>query len=684
MIAVQAAAPRSVCGLDGAAGESVFYCVMPVSSRSWVICRQLATACLLCGLLLAGGVQAGDEVKAGGWRLASESSPYLQLHADNPVEWYPWGAAAFEKARRENKPVFISIGYFTCHWCHVMARESFSNPEIAALLNESFVAIKVDREQRPDIDAAYMNYVIATRGQGGWPMSVWATPQGHPFLGGTYYPPEASLGRTGFRQLLERLIEAWRTDREGVMATADSAVAMLQKLERTVMPDSGPSGTLPGRALEALAASYDDMQGGFGPAPKFPQPARLLFLLQAADDSAADMALFTLDEMARGGIHDQLGGGFHRYSTDFEWRVPHFEKMLYDQALVARAYLFAWRRTGEARYADLARRTLDFALREMRSAAGGFYSALSADSHVMHDASGHMTEGAFYTWTWQQLTDALGEGRLREHAMQRYGLTKQGNAISDPLGEMAGRNVLYRPRDEADLAESLGTDLLALSIEAAGIDRRLLASRRQRPAVPVDDKIVAAWNGYMLTTLALAGRLLDEPRYLQAAQQTAAFLHESLYDDRTDVLYRDWRGGERGVPGFSTDYAALSEGLLTLYKVTGERRWLQLARRMLDSLLDRFQDGEAGGFYLTTGDTDLWLREKPASDGASLAVNGIAIHVLLDLARITGEPAYRDSARRTATWLSAQLENSPAALPYALIRWQELQGGGHSQGGSSK
>ena len=314
---------------------------MPVSSGPGYTCRLLATACLLCGLLLAGGVQAGDEVKAGGWRLASESSPYLQLHADNPVEWYPWGAAAFEKARRENKPVFISIGYFTCHWCHVMARESFSNPEIAALLNESFVAIKVDREQRPDIDAAYMNYVIATRGQGGWPMSVWATPQGHPFLGGTYYPPEASLGRAGFRQLLERLIEAWRTDREGVLATADSAVAMLQKLERTVMPDTGPSGTLPGRALKALAASYDDMQGGFGPAPKFPQPARLLFLLQAADDSAADMALFTLDEMARGGIHDQLGGGFHRYSTDFEWLVPHFEKMLYDQALVARAYLFA-------------------------------------------------------------------------------------------------------------------------------------------------------------------------------------------------------------------------------------------------------------------------------------------------------------------------------------------------------
>jgi hypothetical protein len=414
------------------------------------------------------------------------------------------------------------------------------------------------------------------------------------------------------------------------------------------------------------------MQGGFGPAPKFPQPARLLFLLQNADESAADMALFTLDEMVRGGIHDQLGGGFHRYSTDFEWRVPHFEKMLYDQALVARACLFAWRRTGEARHADVARRILDFALREMRSASGGFFSALSADSHVRHDAGGHMTEGAFYTWTWQQLTEALGEGRLRDHAMQRYGLSKQGNAISDPLGEMAGRNVLYRAQDEASLAESLGSDLPGLGIEAAEIDRRLLASRRERPAVPVDDKLVTAWNGYMLTTLALAGRLLDEPRYLEAAERTATFLLQSLYDEKTGVLYRDWRDGERGVPGFSTDYAALAEGLLTLYRVSAGQRWLKLARRMADSLLDRFWDDRAGGFYLTAADTELWLREKPASDGASLSVNGIAIHVLLDLARYTRQSAYHDRARRTAAWLGAQLEDNPAAMPYALIRWQEL------------
>mgnify|MGYP001814021870 FL=1 len=646
--------------------------MMQTSSRSGLNCRVAQLACLFCGLLFTGLVLSAGDEQTGGWRLAAESSPYLQLHAGNPVQWYPWGAEAFEKARRENKPVFISIGYFTCHWCHVMARESFSNPQIAALLNESFVAIKVDREQRPDIDAAYMSYVIATRGQGGWPLSVWATPEGHPFIGGTYYPPEAGLGRPGFLQLLERLAEVWRTDREGVMATATRAVDMLRKMENTTSAGDRLSPELPERAITALAANYDDMQGGFGPAPKFPQPARLMFLLQDADESAADMALFTLDEMARGGIHDQLGGGFHRYSTDFEWRVPHFEKMLYDQALVARAYLFAWRRSGEKRYAAVVRGILDFVLREMRSAEGGFYSALSADSHAAYNAEGHMTEGAYYTWTLEQLTAALGDGELRDHAIQRYGMTRHGNAISDPLGEMAGRNVLYLAQAGADLADSLDRDLSGLRKEAAEIDRRMLASRRQRPAVPVDDKIITAWNGYMLTTLALAGRLLDEARYLQAAERTADFLLQSLYNEETGTVFRDWRDGSRGDPGFSTDYASLAEGLLTLYRVTGERRWLQAARRVADGLLERFRDERAGGFYLTASDTELWLREKPTSDNASLSVNGIAIHLLLDLARHTGEPAYRDRARRTAAWLQARLDDYPAAMPYALIRWQDL------------
>jgi uncharacterized protein YyaL (SSP411 family) len=351
--------------------------------------------------------------------------------------------------------------------------------------------------------------------------------------------------------------------------------------------------------------------------------------------------------------------------------VPHFEKMLYDQALVGRAYLYAWQRTGEARYAGVARRTLDFVLAGMRSGQGGFHSALGADSHVAHGDSGHMTEGAYYTWTLEQLTRALGDGPLRDQAMRRYGLSAQGNAIGDPLGEMAGRNVLYLAREGVGDGEGQGPgqdDAAAIT----AMENRLLASRRQRPAVPVDDKIVAEWNGYMLTTLALAGRLLDETRYIEAAEDTAGFLMQSLYDEASGTLHRDWRGGRRGVAGFSADYAAMAEGLLMLYKVTGERRWLRLSRNLVDTMLARFLDDAAGGFYLATADTQLWLREKPASDGASLAVNTIAIHVLLDLARLTGEPAYADRARQTAAWLQVQQDNNPAGMSYALIRWPEL------------
>ncbi len=347
--------------------------------------RQCLTALLALLLLLGAPAQAetpASSQPAGGWRLADESSPYLRLHADNPVAWHPWGEAAFAQARRENKPVFISIGYFTCHWCHVMARESFSDPTIARLLNAHFIAIKVDREQRPDVDAAYMRYVTLTSGHGGWPMSVWTTPDGKPFLGGTYYPPEAGRGRPGFRPLLEKLAAAWASDADGIRRVADNAVATLRRMDASATPlaqlDNAPLLT----ARKQFAASYDELQGGFGPAPKFPQPARLLFLLQDADADSAAMALHTLDSMIAGGIHDQLGGGFHRYATDPDWHVPHFEKMLYDQALIARACLVAYRRTGAARYAATARAILDFTLAEMRDPQGGFYSALSADSPV--------------------------------------------------------------------------------------------------------------------------------------------------------------------------------------------------------------------------------------------------------------------------------------------------------------
>jgi uncharacterized protein YyaL (SSP411 family) len=610
--------------------------------------------------------------KSGGWRLAEESSPYLQLHAGNPVEWYPWGAAAFEKARRENKPLFISIGYFTCHWCHVMARESFSDPAIAAQLNRDFVAIKIDREQRPDLDAAYMNYVVATRGQGGWPMSVWATPDGHPFVGGTYFPPEAEGGRPGLKQLLARISEVWKDDADGVRETADRAVAMLRRLGSSAIPLK----QLPRDTLEAVrrefAGQHDELQGGFGSVPKFPQPARLLFLLQDDNKASVDMALLTLERMAAGGINDQLGGGFHRYSTDAEWRVPHFEKMLYDQALIARAYLVAARLAGTDHYADTASRILDFTLAQMQSPQGGFYSALSADSPAGSGAAGHMEEGAYYTWTRQQLEAALDEQVLRDWAGARYGFEEHGNAISDPRGELGGRNILYVAHDLDAQARLFDVDLITARQRTAAVDARLLAARQRRPAVPVDDKIVTAWNGYLITTLAQAGHQLGQRHYIEAAARAADFILTSLYDDKTGGLYRDWRAGVRGVPGFSDDYAAVAEGLLMLYRVTGNKRRLQQAQQLVDTQLQLFWDDVAGGFYRTAGNTGFWMREKEAVDGATVSANGVAVHVLLDLARATGNDEYRDRAWQTAAWAGAQLANAPDSMPYLLINWPQL------------
>jgi uncharacterized protein YyaL (SSP411 family) len=630
-------------------------------------------AALLVFLLLVANTPAettASRQAGGGWRLANESSPYLRLHADNPVAWHPWGEEAFAQARRENKPVFISIGYFTCHWCHVMARESFSDPAIARLLNEYFIAIKVDREQRPDVDAAYMRYVTLTSGQGGWPMSVWATPDGKPFQGGTYYPPEAGLGRPGFRSLLEQLAAAWQSDASGIRQVAERAVASVRRLDQSATPlaelDSAPLVT----ARERLVAAYDELQGGFGTAPKFPQPARLLFLLQDTGTDSAAMALQTLDSMIAGGIHDQLGGGFHRYAIDPGWHVPHFEKMLYDQALIARACLGAYRLTGAARYAATARAILDFSLAEMRDSQGGFYSALGADSPVAGEARMHMQEGAYYTWSWTQLTQALPDADLRGWAVARYGITRTG----ETAGEVAGRNVLYRAQDASSLAARFGVNPEEARQRLVQIDALLLAARDKRPAVPVDDKVVTAWNGYMITTLALAGRVLDEPRYLDAAIAAAEFLEDRLFDAETGVLYRDWRDGVRGVPGFCEDYAALAEGLLALYRVSGKRDWLLQARRLTDAMLAQFWDSRHGGFFNTTADTELWVREKPLVDGAAVAANGVALQVLLQLAAFSNESRYRDRARETAAWAGAQLAHVPEAMPYTLIAWASIAG----------
>ncbi len=604
--------------------------------------------------------------RTGGWRLAHESSPYLQLHADNPVEWFPWGDAAFEKARRENRPLFISVGYFTCHWCHVMERESFDDPGIARLLNEHFVAIKIDREQRPDIDNAYMSYVTMTSGRGGWPMSVWATPDGEPFFGGTYYPPDDVAGRPGFRQLLQRIAALWVSEERDIRDTAEHAVRRLQAVSQSAAP-------LQQLTVEPLAAAratytreFDDLQGGFGPAPKFPQPARLLFLLSDETPAGRDMVLFTLDQMLAGGIHDQLGGGFHRYATDFEWRVPHFEKMLYDQALIGRALLEAAKRTDDPRYAQAARRLLDFVLSEMRDAGGGFYSALAADSLVTAKPDAESIEGAGYTWTWDQLTATLGNGVLRDWAAARYDLRAQGNALHDPLGELDGRNILLQSLGVTELMQRFDVDAGTAQARNREVDARLLKARQQRPAVPVDDKIITAWNGYMITTLAQAGRQLEEPAYIDAAARAAAFLLEHLYDAKSGTVYRDWRQGALGVAGFQEDYAALAEALLMLYRVSGKRDWLVRARAIVDRQLELFWDPAHGGFFHAPAGGRLWTREKPLRDGALVSGNTVGIGVLQQLAQLGAGEHYHQHACQALAWTLAQMADYPDEIPYAL------------------
>jgi uncharacterized protein YyaL (SSP411 family) len=425
-------------------------------------------------------------------------------------------------------------------------------------------------------------------------------------------------------------------------------------------------------ARRAYAAQYDELQGGFGPAPKFPEPARLLFLLTDDDPASASMALATLDHMLAGGIHDRLDGGFHRYSTDFEWRVPHFEKMLYDQALMARACLAAWNRTGAARYRACVHDTLDFTLHALRDAGGGFHAALAADSPTGEGEPA--VEGAYYTWDQAQLAAALPDRVLREWAMARYGLEEHGNALADPLGELAGRNVLWLALDDAALAARFDVDRETVQARNAAVEARLRAARHARPPLPVDDKIVTAWNGYLITTLAQAGHALDAPRYLAAARQAARFLLEHLYDSESGVLYRDWRGGVRGVPGFLEDYAALAQALLALHAADGGQRWLAPAQRIADSMRALFEDTAHGGFFTTASGTALWLRDMPFADGAALSGNGVAIQVLLELARLTGRQDYRESARHAAARAAAQLADYPEAMPSVLRVWPQLQG----------
>jgi uncharacterized protein YyaL (SSP411 family) len=620
----------------------------------------------------------GAEGPRAGNHLLGSSSPYLLQHAHQPVEWYPWGEEAFAKARRENKPVFLSIGYSTCHWCHVMARESFDHPEIAAQLNRDFVCIKVDREERPDVDRVYMTFVQATTGGGGWPMSVWLTPDLKPFFGGTYFPPTDRVGRAGFPTVLKRVTDAWKEGADKLRETADGAISALK--ERVGVVEVGAEVKV-GEGLEAfyqaLVRTFDQDEGGFGRAPKFPRPSQLSALLRVGKRLsvaegregdgriAAGMALATLRKMAAGGIRDHLGGGFHRYSVDRLWHVPHFEKMLYDQAQLACAYLEAAQMTGAVDLELVVREICDYALGVLRDSAGGFHAAEDADSLLKVGGEEH-AEGAYYVWTEGELRGVLSGEEYRVFAAT-YGVQPEGNAPdgSDPTGELKGKNTLVLRGDEAAMMEKLGLTEASYRTLLRGARAKVLAAREVRPRPHRDDKIVASWNGMMISALARAGAYFGDAAYLRAAEETARFLKGSMWRD--GVLMRSHRGGVGSGPGFAEDYACVVCGLIDLYEATGGREWIEWAVDLQRALDAKFFDVAGGGYFSSDGiDSSVLLRIKEDHDGAEPAASSVAAENALRLSIITGEKGFAASAERTFTAFAGVLKQSVTALPRLL------------------
>jgi uncharacterized protein YyaL (SSP411 family) len=573
-------------------------------------------------------------------RLIGETSPYLLQHAHNPVDWYPWGPEALERARAEDKPILLSIGYAACHWCHVMAHESFEDPETAAQMNEHFVCVKVDREERPDLDGIYMDAVQAMTGQGGWPMTVFLTPDGGPFYAGTYYPKLDRPGMPSFRRVLAAVADAWTRRRDDVRRQGDQVVQVLAAQSGALGGDGdGQLGAETLRqAFEGLKGAFDPAWGGFGQAPKFPQPMTLEFLLRChlrGFDGALDMARLTLDRMAAGGIFDQVGGGFHRYSTDGRWLVPHFEKMLYDNALLVRLYTHAWQLTGDDRYRRVAGRTADYLLRELRHADGGFFSSQDADSEGV--------EGRFFVWSFQELTGIAGEPVARH-----LGATPEGN--------WEGSNVLWTPQPAGEELEA----------QVDAVLPRLFEAREARVHPATDDKVLAAWNGLAISALAEAGRSFGEPRYLDAAAAAASFVLEALTGGQGRLL-RSWREGRAGGPGYLDDHACMAEACLTLYETTFDLRWLREARRLAGAMVELFADPGGDGFYQTGRDAEqLVVRPRELFDNAVPAGSSVAAEVLQRLGRLTGDQDWEQAGLAALRPVLGVLGRAPTGFGHAL------------------
>ncbi|MGH2661215.1 MAG: thioredoxin domain-containing protein [Actinomycetota bacterium] len=568
-----------------------------------------------------------------GNRLATATSPYLLQHADNPVDWHEWGPEALERARREDRPILLSVGYAACHWCHVMERESFEDPETARLMNEHFVSVKVDREERPDVDAIYMDAVQAMSGHGGWPMTVFLTPHGEPFFAGTYFPPEDRHGMPGFKRVLLAVAEGWRDRREDLLRQGRQVVEAISRVPRG--SEEPLTEDILRAAHQGLRKAFDPEWGGFGPAPKFPQPMTLEFLLRAhlrGLESALDMVSLTLDRMAAGGMYDQVGGGFHRYSTDRVWLVPHFEKMLYDNAQLARLYVHAWQVTERDDHRRVATETLEYLLREMRHPDGGFFSAQDADAEGV--------EGKSYVWSWDELVEVAGE----ENA-EWLG--------ASPGGNWEGANVLRRttPDPPAGWEEARA---------------RLLERRTKRIQPATDDKVLAAWNGLAISALATAGRTFGEPRYVEAAVAAADFVLSALRREDGRLL-RAWRDGRTSGPAYADDHALMASACLDLYETTFEVRWFEEARRLADDLVRLFHDPETGGFFQTGSDGErLVVRPKELFDNAVPSGNSVAAEVLQRIALFTGEMKYENAGVSALRVVRDLMARAPTGFGNAL------------------
>ena len=590
-------------------------------------------------------------------RLVHEKSPYLLQHAQNPVDWYPWGKEAFEKAEQQDKPVFLSIGYSTCHWCHVMERESFEEYEVAEILNKNFVCIKVDREERPDVDNVYMTVCQAMTGRGGWPLTIFLTPDKKPFFAGTYFPKKSIQGRPGLMELADKIAYLWENQREDLLRSAEDLLEHLKKnIYEKEQQEKPPGRESLNQAYEALTQRFDQVYGGFGSAPKFPTPHQLTFLMRyykrTEEENALNMVEKTLDAMARGGIYDHLGYGFHRYSTNRQWVLPHFEKMLYDQALLSMAYIDAYQVTGKEYYAEKIKEVMTYVLRDMVSKEGGFYSAEDADSEG--------EEGKFYVWEAREIKEIL-EDKDFKLICQVFNIKEEGNFEDEATGKNTGKNILFLKKPLEELAEDLEMDTTLLKNKVNEIKEILFRKREERVRPHRDDKILTDWNGLMIAAMARAGSVLKEEKYTAAARKAVEFILENLRTPQGKLL-KSYREGPSILPGHADDYAFFIWGLLELYEATFKAQYLEDALRLNDILLHLFWDKEKGGLYLSAEDVqDLPLRPKEIYDGASPSANSVSALNMIRLARLTGNSDLEQKAEQIGKAFAEEISAHPVA-----------------------